>query len=175
MSIAEEVAAALERSVLPSVIARGGTLRVLDVEGGVVTLEMSGSPGATLPLLSRLDALVRAAVPEVTEVRLLEPGGEPPGEAVGGAHLGERVRRVLDAEINPAISAHRGRVVLVDVEHGWVRICMEGGCQGCSLAEVTLRQGIEPLLRARVPEMVGLMDVTDHGAGTDPFFSPAKR
>jgi Fe-S cluster biogenesis protein NfuA len=64
---------------------------------------------------------------------------------------------------------------LVGVEHGWVHIRMEGGCQGCSLAEVTLRQGIEPMLRARIPEMVGLMDVTDHGAGTDPYFSPAKR
>lgn len=175
MGIAEEVVVALQRSVLPSVIARGGSLRVVDVEGGVVTIEMSGSPGATLPLLSRLDALVRAAVSEVTEVRVLDPGGEPLGEAVGGAHLSERVRHVLDAEINPPISAHRGRVVLVDIEQGWVRIRMEGGCQGCSLAEVTLRQGIEPLLRARVPEMVGLMDVTDHGAGTDPFFSPAKR
>jgi NFU1 iron-sulfur cluster scaffold homolog, mitochondrial len=175
MGIAEEVAAALERSVLPSVIARGGSLRVLDVEGGVVTLEMSGSPGATLPLLPRLDALVRAAVPEVTDVRVLKPGEEPPGEAAGGTHLGERVRRVLDAEINPAISAHRGRVVLVNLDQGWIRIRMEGSCQGCSLAEVTLRQGIEPLLRERVPEMVGLKDVTDHGAGTNPFFSPAKR
>jgi Fe-S cluster biogenesis protein NfuA len=53
-----------------------------------------------------------------------------------------------------------------DVRQGWLRVRLEGGCQGCSLAEVTLRQGIEPLLRARVPEMVGLIDVTDHEAGT---------
>ena len=46
---------------------------------------------------------------------------------------------------------------------------------GCSLAEVTIRQGIEPLLRARLPAMTGLIDVTDHEAGTDPFFSPEKR
>jgi Fe-S cluster biogenesis protein NfuA len=62
-----------------------------------------------------------------------------------------------------------------DVRQGWLRVRLEGGCQGCSLAEVTLRQGIEPLLRARVPEMVGLIDVTDHEAGTAPFFAPAKR
>jgi hypothetical protein len=55
-----------------------------------------------------------------------------------------------------------------DVRQGWLRVRLEGGCQGCSLAEVTLRQGIEPLLRARVPEMVGLIDVTDHEAGTPP-------
>ena len=52
---------------------------------------------------------------------------------------------------------------------------MRRGCQGCSLAEVTIRQGIEPLLRARLPAMTGLTDVTDHEAGTDPFFSPEKR
>ena len=58
---------------------------------------------------------------------------------------------------------------------GWIRIRLEGGCQGCSLAEVTVRQGIEPLLRARLPAMTGLTDVTDHEAGTEPFFSPEKR
>jgi len=175
VGIVDEVAAVLERSVLPSVIARGGNLRVVSVESGVLTLEMSGSPGATLPLLPRLDASVRAAVPEITEVRVVEPGGAPLGGNVGSGDLEERVRRVIDSEINPAISAHRGRVALVGVEQGWVRIRMEGGCQGCSLAEVTLRQGIEPMLRAGIPEMVGVMDVTDHGAGTDPYFSAAKR
>ena len=89
--------------------------------------------------------------------------------------LADRVRDVLDAEINPVIAAHGGRVTLVEVDQGWVRIQLEGGCQGCSLAEVTVRQGIEPLLRARVPEVVGLADVTDHAAGTTPFFSAEKR
>jgi Fe-S cluster biogenesis protein NfuA len=171
--LAGRVRAALERSVLPTVIARGGSLRVADVEDGVVTLEASGSPGAALPLAARVEALIRAAVPEVTAVQVIGPGGKPP-PAVGGG-LDDRVRRVLDAEINPAIAAHRGHVALAGVDQGWVRIRLEGGCQGCSLAEVTLRQGIEPLLRTRVPDMVGLIDVTDHEAGTGPFFSPAKR
>lgn len=171
--LAARVAAVLERSVLPSVIARGGSLRVAGVEDGVVTLEASGSPGAALPLVSRVEALIRAAVPEVTAIRVTGPGaGLAP--AVEG-DLAERVRRVLDTEINPAIAAHRGHVVLAGAGQGWVRVRLEGGCQGCSLAEVTLRQGIEPLLRARLPDMVGLTDVTDHEAGTDPFFSPAKR
>ncbi len=171
--LAARVRAALERSVLPSVVARGGSLRVVGVENGVVTLEASGSPGAALPLASRVEALIGTAVPEVATVRMIGPGGEP-RSALGGG-LADRVRRVLDAEINPAVAAHRGRVVLAGADEGWVRIRLEGGCQGCSLAEVTLRQGIEPLLRARVPDMVGLIDATDHEAGTDPFFSPAKR
>jgi len=171
--LAARVRAVVERSVLPSVVARGGSLRVAGVEDGVVTLEASGSPGAALPLASRVEALIRAAVPEVTGIRVIGPGGKPPSAATGG--LADRVRRVLDAEINPAIAAHRGRVVLAGVDQGWVRVRLEGGCQGCSLAEVTLRQGVEPLLRASVPDMVGLIDVTDHEAGTAPFFSPEKR
>jgi Fe-S cluster biogenesis protein NfuA len=171
--LAAKVTAVLERSMLPSVVARGGSLRVASVEDGVVTLEASGSPGAAFPLAARMQALIRAVVPEVTGVQVIGPGGQPPPGTSGD--LASRVRRVLDAEINPVIAAHRGHVALDGADQGWVRIRLEGGCQGCSLAEVTLRQGIEPLLRASVPDMVGLIDVTDHQAGTHPFFSPAKR
>jgi Fe-S cluster biogenesis protein NfuA len=174
MDLVDRVATALQRSVLPSVIARGGTVRVAAVEDGVAILEVRGSPGAVLPLASRIRDLLGAAVPEITGVRIVGPGGQPPLGPAGG-NLADRVRAVLDAEVNPVIAAHGGRVVLVGVEHGWVRIRLEGGCQGCSLAEVTIRQGIEPLLRARVPGMVGLADVTDHAAGTRPFFSAEKR
>ena len=89
--------------------------------------------------------------------------------------LGSAAQLILDAEINPAIAAHRGRVTVTGSSGGWIRVRLEGGCQGCSLAEVTLRQGIEPVLRARLPQLTGVVDVTEHEAGTDPFFSPAKR
>ena len=170
--LAGRVAAALERSVIPSVVARGATVRVAAVEDQVAVLEVAGSPGAVLPLAARIEAQVRAAVPEITGVRIVTPGGPPPP---GGGTLAEQARRILDAEVNPAIAAHRGHVTVAGVDEGWVRIRLEGGCQGCSLAEVTLRQGIEPLLRARLPGLAGLADVTDHQAGTEPFFSPAKR
>ena len=170
--LAAEVTAALGRSILPSVIARGGIgLRVVAAEDGVVTLAADGSPGAVLPILGRIEAQLRAAVPGVTAVRLA-PADPPPSEA---GDLAEAARAILDAEINPAIAAHRGRVTVAGVAGGWIRVRLEGGCQGCSLAEVTLRQGIEPVLRARLPEMTGLVDVTEHEAGTAPFFSPAKR
>ena len=170
--LAAEVTAALGRSILPSVIARGAVgLRVVAAEDGVVTLAADGSPGAVLPILGRIEAQLRAAVPGVTAVRLA-PADPPPSEA---GDLAEAARAVLDAEINPAIAAHRGRVTVAGVAGGWIRVRLEGGCQGCSLAEVTLRQGIEPVLRARLPEMTGLVDVTEHEAGTAPFFSPEKR
>ena len=52
---------------------------------------------------------------------------------------------------------------------------LEGGCQGCNLAIVTLRQGIEPLLRDRLGQPVTVIDATDHAAGRAPFFTPSKR
>jgi Fe-S cluster biogenesis protein NfuA len=171
-----EVTAALERSVLPSAIARGAAVRVAAAADGIVTLEVTGSPGAVFPLASRIEAQIRAAVPGITGVRLVVPSAGPAGSPPDvGESLAEATRRVLDAEVNPAIAAHHGRVTVTSADDGWVRIRLEGGCQGCSLAEVTVRQGIEPLLRARLPAMTGLMDVTDHEAGTEPFFSAEKR
>jgi Fe-S cluster biogenesis protein NfuA len=172
-ALAAAVQAVLERSVLPSVIARGGAVRIVAAGDGMVTLEVTGSPGAVFPLAPRIEALIRASVPQVTAVRLVTPGQA--GSPSGAADLAEAARRVLDAEVNPAIAAHRGHVSVEGADRGWVRIRLEGGCQGCSLAEVTVRQGIEPLLRSRLPAMTGLTDVTDHEAGTEPFFSPEKR
>jgi Fe-S cluster biogenesis protein NfuA len=167
------VSAALERSVLPSVIARGGAVRVAAAEAGVATLEVTGSPGAVFPLSARIEAVIRAAVPEITSVRLVTPGAGPPPSSPGG--LAAAAQQILDTRINPAIAAHHGHVTVTAAADGWIRIRLEGGCQGCSLAEVTLRQGIEPLLRADLPGLTGLIDVTDHEAGTEPFFSPEKR
>jgi Fe-S cluster biogenesis protein NfuA len=222
--LAAAVTAALEASIRPSLIARGAAVRVVGVEDGIATLEATGSPGAVLPVASRIEAQIRAAVPGVTAVRIVTPAAQPPGtqppgaqppaaqppgaqppaaqppaaqppgaqppgvqppgaqppdaqprEAATAGSLAEQASRILDTEVNPAIAAHRGRVVLTGADDGWVRIRLEGGCQGCSLAEVTVRQGIEPLLRARLPGLVGVADVTDHEAGTQPFFSPEKR
>jgi Fe-S cluster biogenesis protein NfuA len=167
MDLVDRAAAALERSVLLAVIARGGIMRVVAVEDGVATLEVRGSPGAVLPLASRIQDLLGAAVPEITGVWVVGPGAEPPPADRGGS-FADRVRTVLDAEVNPVIAAHGGRVALVGVDQGWVRIRLEGGCQGCSLAEVTIAKA-----SSRCSEPAA--DVTDHAAGTKPFFSAEKR
>jgi Fe-S cluster biogenesis protein NfuA len=172
--LAAAVTAALARSILPSVIARGATgIRIIAVgDDGVITLEADGSPGAVLPILPQIEAQIRVAVPAVTAVRLAAADLGSPAET---GDLRDAAQRILDAEANPSIAAHRGHITVVTADGGWVRIRLEGGCQGCSLAEVTIRQGIEPLLRARLPGLTGVADVTDHEAGTDPFFSPEKR
>jgi Fe-S cluster biogenesis protein NfuA len=173
--LAAQVTAALSRSVQPSVIARGAAaIRVAADEDGVITLEVPGSPGAVLPVLRRIEAQIRAAVPGVTAVRLAAASAAPSSPPAAG-DLADAAQRIMDAEVNPAIAAHRGHVTVDSAGGGWIRLRLEGGCQGCSLAEVTVRQGIEPLLRTRLPGLTGVADVTDHQAGTDPFFSPEKR
>src|SRR6266487_1398714 len=123
MDLADMVAAALERSVLPSVIARGAGLRVAAVQDGVAILEVTGSPGAVLPLAARIEALIRAAVPEITGVRITGPAAPPQDDEAGP--LVERARRVIDAEINPVI-------VVFQAEDG-IRGGRVTGVQTCAL------------------------------------------
>lgn len=168
------VAATIEGSIAPLITARGGSVTVGSMMGGVVTLDVTGSPGAMVPMAAQVERLLRAAVPEIVTVRFVHGAVEPPSRGYT-SDLAASVRQILDNEVNPAIAAHRGRATLIDLVDGQARIRLEGGCQGCSLAEVTIRQGIEALLRARLPEIIGVVDVTDHRAGKAPFFAPGKR
>lgn len=83
----------------------------------------------------------------------------------------DRITRIFAEEINPSVAKHGGRVELIDVQDGTVVLRMLGGCQGCGMASVTLRQGIESALRNGVPGFAGLADITDHASGKNPYFS----
>ena len=91
------------------------------------------------------------------------------------SELAQRVLAVLDDQVNPSIAMHGGHADLVAVEEGVVYVRLSGGCQGCGLAAVTLSQGIEVALRDSVPEIVSVVDVTDHASGANPFYEPAKK
>ena len=86
----------------------------------------------------------------------------------------QKVMEVLDRHVNPSIAMHGGRAELAGMKEGVAYLRLAGGCQGCSMAAVTLRQGIERSLRELVPEVQGVADVTDHASGTDPFYSSSK-
>jgi len=160
--LAAQVAAALDRSVLPSVIARGGTIRVTGAgTDGIVTLEIAGSPGAALPLASRIEASIRAAVPTVTAIRLIAPGGSPPGLPAGAdADLAEAARQVIDAEVNPAIAAHHGHVTVTSADGGWIRIRLELWTRATSLGGVESliehRASVEGAYSAAPPDLLRL-------------------
>lgn len=84
------------------------------------------------------------------------------------------VQRVLDDDINPAVGQHGGWVSLLDVKDGVAYIQLGGGCQGCGMVDVTLKQGIEVRIRETVPEIREIVDSTDHAGGTNPYYQPAK-
>jgi Fe/S biogenesis protein NfuA len=84
----------------------------------------------------------------------------------------ERVRRVLDEQINPAIAAHGGVAQVERVEDGVVYLRFGGGCAGCGMVSVTLKQGIEAAVLQLVPDVHRIVDVTDHASGTNPYYSP---
>lgn len=100
------------------------------------------------------------------------PSGPPPDLS---GPIPQRVLQVLESQINPSIAAHGGRAELVAVEDGTAYLRLGGGCQGCGMAKVTLSQGIEVALREAVPEITSVVDVTDHEAGTNPYFEAAKK
>ena len=83
--------------------------------------------------------------------------------------LAGQVQRLLDEEINPGVAAHGGRVTLVDVAGGRVVVEFGGGCQGCGMANLTLREGVTATLRRALPEISEVVDATDHEAGETPY------
>jgi Fe/S biogenesis protein NfuA len=100
-------------------------------------------------------------------------GALPPGVAdeLTGS-VAERVEQLLQGHINPSLAAHGGYASLVDVsDDGVVRVLMGGGCQGCSVSAVTLSEGIKRMILEAIPEVVDVVDATDHAAGESPFYS----
>jgi Fe/S biogenesis protein NfuA len=100
--------------------------------------------------------------------------GVPPAVLAAGVvgPLGTRVTAVLEEMINPSIAAHGGRadLVAIDEEGGVAYLRLSGGCQGCAMSRMTLSQGIEVALKEEVPEVVQVVDVTDHGGGENPYY-----
>jgi Fe-S cluster biogenesis protein NfuA len=107
--------------------------------------------------------------------------GQPPvsesvWDKIPPAHeIRERVQYVFDTEINPAVASHGGIVNLIDVKDNVVYIQMGGGCQGCGQANVTLKHGVETAIRAAIPEVGDILDVTDHAAGRNPYYTPSMK
>lgn len=104
------------------------------------------------------------------ELSIRAPGlkGHQPSD---DAPLKERVQWVLEAHINPMVASHGGRVGLVEItENNDVVLQFGGGCQGCGMIDVTLKQGIETTLRQQIPDVGAVIDATDHASGENPYY-----
>jgi len=140
-------------------IVDGGGFAVFVREADVAVLD-----GATVDYVDR----VNESGFEVRPVAQPESGRRS-DKAPPSGPIADKVRTVLDEQVNPAIAAHGGLISLVDVEETDVYVEMSGGCQGCALSRMTLRQGVERMLREAVPELTAVHDVTDHASGENPY------
>jgi Fe/S biogenesis protein NfuA len=98
------------------------------------------------------------------------PNIVPIGEGLADGPLADRVKQVIDMQVNPAIASHGGSVGLVEVREDVVYLEMMGGCQGCGMAAATLAQGIRRIIMENVPDVKDIVDVTNHEAGVNPYY-----
>jgi Fe/S biogenesis protein NfuA len=175
-------------------------VEVAGVQGGEYAYDLSLQPLADTPPdahvadLGRITVVIPAESIEPLRGSTLDREGDlmtgglvlrnrtPPSPAIGtpapaglSGDTAQRVVRVLTEQINPAIAAHGGVAELVAVEADTAYLRLGGGCVGCGMVSVTLRQGIEVALREAVPAVTRVIDVTDHSAGTNPYYEPAAK
>jgi Fe/S biogenesis protein NfuA len=131
---------------------RGARLEWSDENGGGLVLVNPNSPAP--------EEVAPNVPPEILAKGITSP-------------LALRVAAVLEQSVNPAIASHGGRADLVALndDDGTAYLRLSGGCQGCAMSQMTLRQGIETTLLEEVPELTKILDVTDHGSGENPFYS----
>ena len=104
--------------------------------------------------------------------RFVPPPTRPLTPSSAGPELASRVRHVLETQVNPGVASHGGKIELVEIRGSSAILKMSGGCQGCGSAKATLKLGVEKALRAQIPEITEVIDVTDHSAGSNPYYSP---
>lgn len=87
-----------------------------------------------------------------------------------GDPIAQKIAKLLESEINPNLASHGGGVELIDVQGKKAFVRLGGGCQGCGMARVTLKQGIETRIKEEIPEIEEVVDVTDHAGGSNPYY-----
>ena len=147
-----------------------GVVHVL-VAGNVVTVGKENS-AAWSGLKASIGAVIRSQL--LTGIcSILESPLRAGASKRSDAEVRATVQGLLDREVNRSIASHGGQISIVDVRDGKLFIAMSGGCQGCTASQVTLKYGFELMVRRVAPEIVDIVDTTDHASGTKPFYQHA--
>jgi Fe-S cluster biogenesis protein NfuA len=167
-AVVAEIRELIETRIRPTAAQGGGDVAYRGYKDGIVLLEFTGP---AFGLLSGIENMLKHYVPEVQGAAdyrdaLSKPGLETPE--------GVAIQELLDTRINPTVAMHGGHIALVDVQDDTVYIRLEGGCQGCGMADVTLKQGIVVQIQETVPGIAKVLDVTDHASGDNPYYQPGK-
>ncbi len=177
----------VDRPILPSESAHFGADRSADARHSPLASELLAIPGIDSVLVA--DNMVTVAAAHPVDWPALGIGHVIRRHIRSGAPIVDpeyfdtlpsegdlkwAIRDLLDREINPAVGQHGGYVELIDVKKNNVYLRLGGGCQGCGAADVTLKQGIEKAIRSLAPSVGEILDTTDHAAGRNPYYAPAK-
>ena len=154
--------------VAPAAEQMGGSVVYKGFVDGVIYVEFVGP---TEGLAGGMTNIFSHYIPEVRAIKdyhdaIPKPGLDTPD--------GRAILQVLDERINPSIASHGGHISLIDVKDDRAYVRLEGGCQGCGMADVTLKQGVEVEIKNVVPNIIAVLDVTDHAEGSNPYYSPGK-
>lgn len=115
--------------------------------------------------------------PEIQSQPILEELLVPKKESVTSQSSGsdtegiKKIQSIIDEQVTPALASHGGSVKISDYRQGVLSLSFQGGCQGCSQASATLRNGIEKLLKEQAPEIKQIVDATEHELGENPYFA----
>ena len=85
--------------------------------------------------------------------------------------LEELIQLMLDEQVNPMLASHGGNVMLEGIKDSTAYVRFGGGCQGCSMIDTTVKEGVELMIKESIPDLAGVYDVTDHSEGGSPFFT----
>lgn len=164
----DQVKELIDTRIYPAIEQTGGDIQFHSFVGSTVNVKLAGTGYA---MLAQIETMLRHYVPEVEKVQDYMDAIPKPGLET---ETGRAVRRVLDERINPAVAGHGGHISLIDVRGPRVFLRLEGGCQGCGMANVTLKQGVEAEIKRAVPQIEEILDVTDHASGENPYYQPGK-
>jgi Fe-S cluster biogenesis protein NfuA len=150
-----------------------GTDHVLVKKQDWVDWEMLAEPLAGL-IKEHFDMLKDEGIQNFEEnppIPTVEPTKSPEelNAKLAGNPLALQVQKILDTDINPMVASHGGKITLVDLTQDTVYVRLEGGCQGCSSSQATLKQGVEIAIKRALPAITNVIDVTDHKSGDNPF------
>ena len=105
------------------------------------------------------------------QIKTGEPAVEEEVMDIGDADLFTQVNLLIKNDVNPSIASHGGVITLHSVNDGKAFVTMGGGCQGCSASSITLKQGVESYIVAKVDGVNEIVDMTDHSEGENPYYT----
>ncbi|MFQ5751773.1 MAG: NifU family protein [bacterium] len=140
--------------------------QIIELEEFNVYIDPDNAPlleGAVVDYLSGLDE---------SGFKITNPKAAGPPVPTGP--IAEKIQQIIESRVNPGVAMHGGQVSLVDVKDDIAYLRFGGGCHVCGMVDVTLKQGVEVMLKEAVPELKAVMDVTDHAGGQNPYYQPSK-